>query len=140
MESNASQFAEQPGNVARLFKRTLYGMLAVALVALAGIVCNSVFYHDQLIGFGVLVLASWVLVAVCALCWMGYCCKQLLGIYSESHKRLSDTELTLYQEAVRRERSIQDKQRETVQPDPEIATKRKEVELAKLEKELRTLK
>ena len=46
----------------------------------------------------------------------------------------------IYQEAVRRERSIQDKQRETVQSDPEIATKRKEVELAKLEKELRTLK
>lgn len=140
MESNASQCTERPGNVARLFKLTLYGVLAVALVALVGIVCNSVFYHDQSIGFGVLVLASWVLVAVCALCWMGYCCKQLLGIYSESHKRLSETELTLCQEAVRRERSIQDKQREIVQLDPEIAAKRKEVELAKLEKELRTLK
>lgn len=137
MESNASQFIEHPENLARLFIQALYGLLVVAL---AGIVCYAILGHDQSISFGVLVLASWVLVAVCALCWLGYCCKQLLGIYSESHKRLTETELTLYQEAVRRERSIQDKQRETVQPDPEIATKRKEVELAKLEKELRTLK
>lgn len=140
MESNASQFAEQPENIARLFKRTFYGMLVVVLVALAGIVCFAIFVHDKSICFDVLVLVIWALVAVCALCWLGYCCKQLLGIYSESHKRLSETELTLYQETVRRERSIQDKQREIVQLDPEIAAKRKEVELAKLEKELRTLK
>ncbi len=140
MESNASQFAEQPENIARLFKRTFYGMLVVVLVALAGIVCFAIFVHDKSICFDVLVLVIWALVAVCALCWLGYCCKQLLGIYSESHKKHYETELTLYQEAVRRERSIQDKQRETVQSDPEIATKRKEVELAKLEKELRTLK
>lgn len=140
MESNASQCTERPGNVARLFKLTLYGVLAVALVALVGIVCFAIFVHDKSICFGVLVLVIWALVAACALCWLGYCCKQLLGIYSESHKKHYETELTLYQEAVRRERSIQDKQRETVQSDPEIATKRKEVELAKLEKELRTLK
>ena len=36
MESNASQFTERPGNVARLFKHALYGLLAIALVALAG--------------------------------------------------------------------------------------------------------
>lgn len=87
-----------------------------------------------------LVLVIWALVAVCALCWLGYCCKHLLEIYFENHKKLSETELTLYQEAVRRERSISDRQRETVQSDPEISAKRKEVELAKLEKELRSLK
>ena len=140
MESNASQFTEQPENVARLFKRALYGLLAVALVALIGIGCYAIFYHGKSNGFDVLILMIWFLIAVCTLCWLGYCCKQLLGIYSESHKKLSETELTLYQEAVRHERSIQDKQRETVQPDPDIEEKRKEVELAKLEKELRALK
>ena len=137
MESNAPQFTERPENVARLFKQTLYGLLAVALVALAGIVY---FYRDKPICFGVLVLVIWALVAVCALCWLGYCCKRLLEIYSESRQKFSETELTLYQEAVRHERAIQDKQRETVQPDPDIEVKRKEVELAKLEKELRGLK
>lgn len=137
MESNVSQFTEQPENVARLFKQALYGLLAVTLVALAGIVY---FYHDKPICFGVLVLVIWALVAVCALCWLGYCCKRLLEIYSESRQKFSETELTLYQEAVRHERAIQDKQRETVQPDPDIEAKRKEVELAKLEKELRGLK
>lgn len=140
MESNVSQFTEQPENVARLFKQTLYGLLAVALVALAGIVCYAIFGHDQTICFGVLVLVIWALVAVCALCWLGYSCKRLLEIYSESRQKFSETELTLYQEAVRHERAIQDKQRETVQPDPDIEAKRKEVELAKLEKELRGLK
>lgn len=140
MKSNASQFTEQPENVARLFKQALYGLLAVALVALAGIVCYAIFGHDQTICFGVLVLVIWALVAVCALCWLGYCCKRLLEIYSESRQKFSETELTLYQEAVRHERSIQDKQRETVLPDPDIEAKRKEVELAKLEKELRSLK
>ena len=137
MESNAPQFIERPGNVARLFKQALYGLLAVALVALAGIVY---LYRDKPICFGVLVLVIWALVAVCALCWLGYCCKRLLEIYSESRQKFSETELTLYQEAVRHERAIQDKQRETVQPDPDIEAKRKEVELAKLEKELRGLK
>lgn len=140
MESNAPQFIERPGNVARLFKQTLYGLLAVALVALAGIVCYAIFGHDKPICFGVLVLVIWALVAVCALCWLGYSCKRLLEIYSESRQKFSETELTLYQEAVRHERSIQDKQRETVLPDPDIEAKRKEVELAKLEKELRGLK
>lgn len=140
MESNAPQSIERPGNVARLFKQTLYGLLAVALVALAGIVCYAIFGHKQPICFGVLVLVIWALVAVCALCWLGYCCKRLLEIYSESRQKFSETELTLYQEAVRHERAIQDKQREAVQPDPDIEAKRKEVELAKLEKELRSLK
>lgn len=140
MESNASHFAEWPGNVARLFKQALYGLLVVALVALAGIVCYAIFGHDKPICFGVLALVIWALVAVCTLCWLGYCCKRLLEIYSESRKKFSETELTLYQEAVRHERSIQDKLRETVQPDPDIEAKRKEVELAKLEKELRGLK
>lgn len=137
MESNAPQFIERAENVARLFKQTLYGLLAVALVALAGIVY---FYRDKSICFGVLVLVIWALVAVCALCWLGYCCKRLLEIYSESRQKFSETELTLYQEAVRHERAIQDKQREAVLPDPDIEAKRKEVELAKLEKELRGLK
>ena len=137
MESNVPQFIERPGNVARLFKQTLYGLLAVAL---AGIVCYAIFGHDQTICFGVLVLSIWALVAVCALSWLGYCCKRLLEIYSESRQKFSETELTLYQEAVRHERAIQDKQRETAQPDPDIEAKRKEVELAKLEKELRGLK
>lgn len=139
MESNASQFTKQPNDVG-LFNRTFYGLLVVALTALAGIVCYTIFSHCRTIYFSVLVLAIWALVAGCALCWLGYCCKRVLEIYSESCKRLSETELTLYQEAVRRERSIQDKQRETIKPDPEIAAKRKEVELAKLEKELRALK
>ena len=140
MESNASQFTERPENVARLFKQALYGLLAIALVALAGIVCYAIFGHDQTICFGVLVLVIWGLVAVCTLCWLGYCCKRLLEIFSESRQKFSETELTLYQESIRHERAIQDKQRETVQPDPDIEAKRKEVELAKLEKELRGLK
>ena len=140
MESNAPQFIERPGNVARLFTQALYGLLAVALVALAGIVCYAIFGHDQTICFGVLVLVIWALVAVCALRWLGYCCKRLLEIYSESRQKFSETELTLYQEAVRHERAIHDKQRETVLPDPDIEAKRKEVELAKLGKELRALK
>lgn len=74
------------------------------------------------------------------LCWLGYCCKRLLGICSESHRRLSETELTLYQEAVRHERSVRDKQSEAAGPDPEIAAKRREVELARLEKELQSLR
>lgn len=139
MESNTSQFTKQPKDVTRLFNRTFYGLLAAALTAMVGIVGYTIFGHDKPICFGVLVLATWTLVAVCALCWLGYCCKRLLETYSERSKRLSETELTLYQEAVRRERSIQDKQRETVKPDPEIAAKRKELELAKLEKELRSL-
>ena len=140
MESNASQFAERPENVARLFKQTLYGLLAVALVALAGIVGYAIYCYEKPICFDVLVLVIWALVAVCVLCWLGYCCKRLLEIYFESRQKFSETELTLYQEAVRHERSIQDKQRETVQPDPDIEAKRKDVELAKLEKELRSLK
>lgn len=140
MESNVSQITERPENVARLFKQALYGLLTVALVALAGIVGYAIYCYEEPICFDVLVLVIWALVAVCALCWQGYSCKRLLEIYSESRQKFSETELTLYQEAVRHERSIQDKQRETVLPDSDIEEKRKEVELAKLEKELRSLK
>lgn len=136
MGLNVSQFTERPGNVAGLFKLTFYGVLAVALVALAGIVCYTVFCREESIGFGVLVLAIWALVAVCALCWLGYCCIQLLGIYSEGYKRFSETELTLY----KAERLVRDKHREAVQMDPEIISKSKEIELFRLEKELRSLK
>lgn len=113
MGLNVSQFTERPENVAGLFKLTFYG---------------------------VLVLGIWALVAVCALCWLGYCCIQLLGIYSEGYKRFSETELTLYKEAVCGERSVRDKHREAVQMDPEIISKSKEIELFRLEKELRSLK
>lgn len=140
MGLNVSQFTERPGNVAGLFKLTFYGVLAVALVALAGIVCYTVFCREESIGFGVLVLGIWALVAVCALCWLGYCCIQLLGIYSEGYKRVSETELTLYKEAICGERSVRDKHREAVQMDPEIIAKSKEIELFRLEKELRSLK
>lgn len=140
MEPNALQFAERLEAAARSFRRTRLWMLAVTLVALAGIVCYAVFGHDMPVCFGVLVLAGWVLVAGCALCWLGYCCKRLLGICSESHRRLSETELTLYQEAVRHERSVRDKQSEAAGPDPEIAAKRRKVELAWLEKELQSLR
>lgn len=139
MESNASQITERPENVARLFNQALYGLLVVVLVALAGIVCYAIYCYEEPIYFDVLVLVIWALVAICALCWLGYCCKRLLEIYSESRQKFSETELTLYQEAVRHERAIQDKQRETVPPDPDIEAKRKEIELARLEKELRGL-
>lgn len=140
MEPNAPQFIERPENVARLFKQTLYWTLAVTSVALAGIIGYAIYCDKKQICFNMFVLSIWALVAICALCWQGYCCKRLLEIYSKSRQKFSETELTLYQEAVRRERSIQDKLREAVQPDPDIEAKRKEVELAKLEKELRFLK
>ena len=110
------------------------------LSAIPSSVAKSQSAREESIGFGVLVLAIWALVAVCALCWLGYCCIQLLGIYSEGYKRFSETELTLYKEAVCGERSVRDKHREAVQMDSEIIAKSKEIELFRLEKELRSLK
>ena len=47
MEPNALQFAERLEAAARSFRRTRLWMLAVTLVALAGIVCYAVFGHDR---------------------------------------------------------------------------------------------
>lgn len=137
MESNASKITERLKETARLFKRTLHWILAITLVALAGIVCYVIFCHDKSICFGMLVLVSGTLVAICALCWLGYYCKQLLGIYSDSCKQFFETELSLYCDAARREGAIQDRQ---IAIDPEITAKRKEIELAKIEQELKALK
>ena len=57
MEPNALQFAERLEAAARSFRRTRLWMLAVTLVALAGIVCYAVFGHDRPVCFGVLVLS-----------------------------------------------------------------------------------
>lgn len=140
MEANTLKLTERIERTSELFNRTLHWILAITLVVLAGIVCYAVFCHDRSICFGVIVLGSGALVAVCALCWLGYSCKQLLEIYFDSCKQFSETELSLYREDVRREGAIQDKQMAIVQQDPPIIAKYKEIELAKLDKKIQALK
>lgn len=103
MESDVSKFTGRPENVAWLFNRTLYGMLAVTM---SGSVCHAIFCYDKLICFDLHVLVNWVLVAGYALCQLCYCCRPLPGIHSESRKRFSETEMRLYHDAVSRERLI----------------------------------
>lgn len=142
MESNASKFVEQLEKMIRLFNRTLYWILVVTFVALAGVVCYVVFYHDSPACFATIVLGSGLFVVVCALCWLGSFSRCLLNIQNDCRKQLLETELSLYREAVRREREgvLQDGQIAIAQLGLKIEAKRKELDLAKLERELKALK
>lgn len=140
MESIASKFAEQLEKIAGLLNRTLCMMFFITFVALAGIICYVIFYHKEPVCLGVIAIGSGALVVICALCWLGFFSKRLLDVQDDSRQQLFETELSLYRESVRREGLIQDKKTVIAQLDLDIEAKRKEIELAKLEKELKDLK
>ena len=140
MEPIASKFTEQLKQIAGLLNRTLWWMFFITLVALAGIICYVIVYHDEPICLGVIAIGSGALVVTCALCWLGFFSKRLLDVQDGCRQQLFETELSLYRESVRREGLIQNKETVIAQLDLDIEAKRREIELAKLEKELKDLK
>ena len=140
MEPIASKFAEQLKKIAELLNRTLCWMFIITLVALVGIISYVIIYHDEPVCLGVIAIGSGALVVICALCWLGFFSKRLLDVQDGCRQQLFETELSLYRESVRREGLIQDKKTVIAQQDLDIEAKRREIELTKLEKELRTLK
>lgn len=140
MEPIASKFIEQLKKIAELLNRTLWWMFFITLVALSGIICYVIVCHDEPMCLGVIAIGSGALVVICVLCWLGFFSKRLLDVQNDSRQQLFETELSLYRESVRREGLIQDKKTVIAQLDLDIEAKRKEIELAKLEKELKGLK
>lgn len=140
MKPITSKFTEQIEKISQLLNQTLRGIFIITFVALAGIACYVIFSPDRMIPLGTTILGSGTLVIVCALCWLGFFSKRLLDIQNVCRKQLLETELSLYREEVRRDGLLQDAQTTNSHLDLKTEAKRKEIELAKLEKELKTYK
>lgn len=77
---------------------------------------------------------------MCLVLWLGYYCKHLLKIYSDSRKEVFETELSLYREAVRREELILNEQTNNELQNLKIEIKRKELEIQQLNKKIKEIK
>lgn len=132
---------ERLNDIIGLLRRTLLWLFVFVFIVLVGIICYVIFcYNDTSIAFRIVIFGGGTLMIICALYWLGFACKRLLEFQNSCRKQLIETELSLYRESIRREGLLKDEQITIAQLDLRLESKRKEIELAKLEKELNSVK
>lgn len=120
-------------------KRIAWTMGWIVFVACAGI--SALVAMSFLFPFGSwLLFVSAALVILCTICWLGVHCRQQMNSYERLQKQITDTELSLYRDSVRRVEVLSEERAFNEQLEIRLETKRKELELAKLEKELKAFK
>lgn len=122
-----------------MVRRFYWALGGTVFIAVIGI-CALVFLSMRFPYVSWLTFVLLTLVVICTLCWLGSYCRYLLTIYNETRKQFVDTELSLYKDSIRREGVICDEQTTQEQIAIRLETKRKELELAKIERELKTMK
>lgn len=78
----------------------MVGIIIMAILIIGALGLAPYFQYDSWP-----IISAITLIGICALCWLGCCCKHLLKIYSDSQKEILDTELSIYREDVRRKMS-----------------------------------
>lgn len=117
------------------FYWTMGGTIIMAILIIAALITAPHFEYNSW-----LILTAITIIGICALCWLGYYCKHLLKIYSDSRKEVFETELSLYREAVRREELILNEQTNNELQNLKIEIKRKELEIQQLNKKIKEIK
>lgn len=117
------------------FYWTMGGTIIMAILIIAALIMSPHFEYSSW-----LILTAITIIGVCVLCWLGYYCKHLLKIYSDSRKEVFETELSLYREAVRREELILNEQTNNELQNLKIEIKRKELEIEQLNKKIKEIK
>lgn len=140
MEDNMSDISNRINRITRMFWKLLCLFIVITFAALSAMVYLVVFLHDLPVSYGMVFLGCTCLVTVCALCWLGSCCKKLLEIFANCKKQIFDTELSLFRDSARRNSVILDEQTTNRQKEIRLDTKRKELEIANLEKSINAMK
>lgn len=137
LELNESGILERIKHIRHGFYWTMGGTIIMAILIIVALVIAS---NLDLKYNSWLVLTAITIIGICVLCWLGYYCKHLLKIYSDSRKEVFETELSLYREAVRREGLILNEQTNNELQNLKIEIKRKELEIEQLNKKIKEIK
>ena len=135
MELNESGILNRIKHIHHGFYWTMGGTIIMAILIIAALIMSPHFEYNSWF-----ILTAITIIGICVLCWLGYYCKHLLKIYSDSRKEIFETELSLYREAVRREELILNEQTNNELQNLKIEIKRKELEIEQLNKKIKEIK
>lgn len=127
-------------SVTCLYSVTLGIMALITFIIIAGIIVCIANWRCIPAAITVTVVVGGLVAVICAICWAGCSLRHLSDIQNSCRKQFLETELTLYREAVRRESILKDEQTTIAQLGLKAEAKHKEIELARLENELASVK